>query len=285
MKKILLATDFSERSDRALRRATLLARQFGASLVLVHVVDDEQPRHIVDVEREEAARLLRDMAGTLRNVDGVVCATEVILASPFVGIARAVAESTPDLVILGPHRRQILKDVFIGTTAERTVRSAGCPVLMVNAPPTGPYGHVLQTTDLSEVSRDALQRFRALGIDEGVWSSLLYAFDAPAVRLVMGHVISKEDRERYLENERRDAARELARFVSSADIGPVRQIARYEASAAHHELLKAAEEEHADLIVLSTHGRSGIAKILLGSVTEHILRTSPIDVLAIPPTR
>jgi len=64
MKKILLATDFSERSVRALRRATLLARRFAASLVIIHVVDDDQPRRIVGGERDAASALLGRPAET-----------------------------------------------------------------------------------------------------------------------------------------------------------------------------------------------------------------------------
>jgi nucleotide-binding universal stress UspA family protein len=60
---------------------------------------------------------------------------------------------------------------------------------------------------------------------------------------------------------------------------------RYEATPAPHEILKAAGEEHADLIVMSTHGRRGLAKMLIGSVTEQVLRTAQIDDLAIPPQR
>ena len=85
MKKIMLATDFSERSDRALRRATLLARQFGASLSVVHVVDDDQPSRIVESERNAASGLLRELRNTLQSVDGTTCDTRVILEDAFVG--------------------------------------------------------------------------------------------------------------------------------------------------------------------------------------------------------
>ena len=281
----MVATDFSERSDRALRRATLLARQFDASILLVHVVDDDQPRRIVDAEHDEATTLLRQMAATLRDVDGVACETRVLLASPFVGIAQAVAESAPDLLVIGPHRRQVLRDVFVGTTAERTIRSVDCPVLMVNATPAGHYRHVLHTTDLSDASRDALLRFRALGLGDHARTSLLHVFDAPALRLAFSHSISQEDQKQYLEDEQRDAARDLARFLSSTDLGHLRQILRHEATPAPHEILKVADEEQADLIVMSTHGRSGLAKMLIGSVTEQVLRTAQIDVLAVPPRR
>lgn len=285
MKKLLVATDFSERSDRALRRATLLARQFEAKLEVVHVVDDDQPKRVVDADYDQASQLLRQLTETLRDVDGVDCDMRVILAPPFAGIVRAAEELGPDLLVIGPHRRQVLRDVFIGTTAERTIRSVTCPVLMVNASPAGRYRHVLQTTDLSDGSRDALRRLPALGITKNEMTSMLYVFDAPALRLAFSGSIPQEDQTHYLEDEKRAASRDLAKFVIASGLGGCQQVVRYEASAAQHEILKAAAEEQADLIVLSTHGRSGMAKLLIGSVTEQVLKNSTIDVLAIPPLR
>ena len=157
MQRIMLATDFSERSDRALRRAVLLARAHGAVLDLVHVVDDDRPRRIVDHEAVDARTLLRELAQSLRSVDGITCQIDVVLSDPFAGIVKAVAEKKPDLLVIGPHRRQILKDAFLGTTAERTIRSVDCPVLMVNGPPVAPWRHILLTTDLSDIAKSALQ--------------------------------------------------------------------------------------------------------------------------------
>ena len=71
MKHIMVATDLSERSDRALRRATLLARETGAALSVVNAVDDDKPRHIVERERDDADALLRRLTATLQEVDGV----------------------------------------------------------------------------------------------------------------------------------------------------------------------------------------------------------------------
>lgn len=285
MKKIMVATDFSERSDRALRRATLLARQFGAGITLIHVVDDDQPRRIVEAERDEAETLLRQMGATLRQADGVACETRVIQASPFAGIAEAVADAAPDLLVIGPHRRQVLRDVFIGTTAERTIRMAGCPVLMVNAPPAGDYRHVMQTTDLSEGSRQALQRFLSLGLSGRMRNTVLHVFDAQALRLAFSHAMPKEEQKLYLADESKAASRRLLDFLATAELDDVTPLVRYDATTAQHEILKAAEEENADLIVLSTHGQTGLAKLFLGSVTEQVLRMSSVDVLAIPPQR
>ncbi len=285
MKKIMVATDFSERSDRALRRAMLLARQFEGAVSLVHVVDDDQPRRIVEAERQQAETLLRQMGATLRDSDGVACETRVVLASPFAGIAQVVEAEAPDLLVIGPHRRQVLRDVFVGTTAERTIRSVDCPVLMVNAPPTGNYQHVMQTTDLSEGSRTALERFSSLGLTGGIRNSLLYVFDAPALRLAFSRSMQKDEREEYLAAERSEAAHRLAAFVEPARFAAAAPMIRHEATTASHEILQAAETEKADLIVLSTHGQTGLAKLFIGSVTEQVLRMSPVDVLAIPPLR
>ena len=285
MNKLMVATDFSERSDRALRRAIPLAKQFGASIELVHVIDDDQPTRAVESEHAEAESLLYETAATLRDVDHVACTTRLLLAPPFVGIATAVQETCPDLLIIGPHRRQVLRDIFVGTTAERTIRSVACAVLMVNAPPARQYRHVLQTTDLSDGSRDALQRFSELGIGEPIRKSLLYVFDAPLLRLTFTDSTSREGQEQYLADEKQEASKKLSRFGAAAALGHVEQLVRYEESSAAHEILKAAEEVEADLVVVSTHSRSGLPKLLIGSVTEQVLKTAPVDVVAVPPTR
>ena len=71
MQRLLCATDFSERSDRALRRAVLVARAEKAELDLVHVVDDDRPKRLVDHEATDAWALLRQQMATLGSVDGV----------------------------------------------------------------------------------------------------------------------------------------------------------------------------------------------------------------------
>jgi len=285
MKTILVGTDFSARSDHALKRATLLAQKFAASIVLVNVVDDDQPHRIVDIERAEAERLLNQTAAKLRDEANVACETRVILASPFVGLAKAVTDINPDLLVIGPHRRQVLRDVFTGTTAERTIRSVDCPVLMVNeATPSGDYKRVLQTTDLSNESRNALQRFRRLGLGENAQNLLIYVFDAPALRLSMRHAIPDDNQQQYFEASQENAARDLAAFAASADIGDFRQITRHRTTTRTQEILKVAKQNQADLILVSTPSRSGLEKLLVGSVTEQILGISPIDVLVLPPS-
>lgn len=283
MKRIMFATDFSERSDRALRRAVILARAHEAVLEIVHVVDDDRPRRIVDHESNDARQLLSELVRSLKDLDGVSCSTQIVQDDPFAGIVKAAAKATPDLLVIGPHRRQILRDAFVGTTAERTIRAASCPVLMVNGPPVGPWRHMLQTTDLSETAEMALKRFIRLGLGVGARSSVLTVFDAPALRLVMSNSMGKEGQEDYLNDLRTDARQTLAAFIARLGIEQAEKVVRPEETTVANEILMAAEELKADLIVVAISGKGAVARMVLGSVAGQVLKDARCDVLAIPP--
>lgn len=283
MKHIMIATDFSERSDRALRRATLLSKQFDARLSIVHVVDDDRPQRMLEKERDLASQLLDEIGASVRGHDGVPCETRVVLGAPFAGIVEAVEEGSPDLLVIGPHRRQELRDVFTGTTAERTIRSAACPVLMANAPPVGPYRRILLTTDFSDEARRAVDAFMALGMARGAEIHILHLFDARALRLAMAGSMPESSRITYLEDARREARKELASFAQEADLTNARQVARESRISTALEILELAREASTDLIVVGTRGRSGLERFLLGSIAERVLRAADRDVLAVPP--
>jgi nucleotide-binding universal stress UspA family protein len=282
VQRIMLATDFSERSDRALRRAVILTRQQGAALEIVHVVDDDRPRRLVDHEVNDARQLLAELARSLKDLDGVACATGVLLDDPFAGIVKAAAKASPDLLVIGPHRRQILRDAFVGTTAERTIRAVRCPVLMVNGPPVGPWRHVLMTTDLSEHAGNALRRCLAAGLPGDAARSLLYVFDAPALRLAMSGSMGKEEQRDYLEDLSREAGLELAQFIGRAGLGQIRRIVQPEEATVAGEIQKTADKEKADLIVVSTQGKGAVSRMVLGSVALQVLKDAQHDVLVMP---
>jgi nucleotide-binding universal stress UspA family protein len=218
----------------------------------------------------------------LKDLDGLVCTTGVLLDDPFAGIVEAAAEASPDLLIVGPHRRQILRDVFVGTTAERTIRAVQCPVLMANAPPVGPWRHILMTTDLSESSGRALKRFAASRIGDGMSLSVLYVFDAPALRLAMSDGMDGAGQQDYLEDLKIEARQDLAMFIGGVGIEHAERIVRYEVTTIAGEILKTANEGKTDLIVVSSQGKGAVARTVLGSVALQVLKEALTDVLVIP---
>ena len=281
--KLMVATDFSERSDRALRRATLIAREVDVELSLIHVVDEDQPRRIVEAERNNALAILHEQVSTLREMDGISCTSRVVIGTVFGGIVQATREESPAVLIIGPHRRQELRDLFMGTTAERTIREISCPVLMVNGPPVAPYRKCMLTTDCSDGSRRALDTAYSLGIAPGRISSLIYVFDAPVLRLAMSYTLSEDEKADYLEDESREAMLHLIEFSAKLSVKQPHLIVRQDKTTPASEILAAAEELSSDLIVVGTRGASRFARLILGSVAEEVLRRARCDVLAVPP--
>jgi len=283
MKRILVATDFSARSDRAIRRATLLARTYGSSMTVVHVIDDDQPQRIVRAEREASTELLSEQARSLREIDGVDCDYSIIVGNAFDGIAKAAGETKCDLLVIGSHRRQALTDVFVGTTAERTIRASSAPVLMANGVPAGPYQHALVAVDLSDCSADAVRAVTALGLEKHADVSVIHVFDAPGTALIARGSMTEKQVMDYLAHEEARASGELKAFLAALEFHPTRRIVKYNSSSAAQTIGAVAHEISADLVVVGTHGRTGLRKLLLGSIAEEVLRTADHDVLAVPP--
>ncbi|MDZ4865833.1 MAG: universal stress protein [Alphaproteobacteria bacterium] len=285
MKRILVATDFSARSDRAIRRATSLAKQFGVPLTLLHVVDDDQPQRIVEVQHNAALTLLRELAQTLHDVDGVKCDPQIVRGDAFAGIVTTGEHTGADLQVIGSHRRQVLRDVFVGTTAERAIRTSLRPTLMANAVPEGPYRHVLVAVDFSRSCRDAVRTLLELGLTSKTLVSAAHVFDTPDGSLMSRASLGPEEIKDYIDEERQRAAREMEAFLREAHLAPARVILAPKESSTGVTICNIAREVGADLIVAGTHGRTGILKLLLGSVAEEVLINSGVDVLAVPPGR
>jgi nucleotide-binding universal stress UspA family protein len=282
-RRILVATDFSTRSDRALRRGILLARQASAELILIHVIDDDQPRRLIELQEQAVSALLQELALTVRDGDGIPCETRVSLGCPFEEIVRAAEELGADLTVIGPHRRQVLRDNFLGTTAERTIREIRSPVIMANGVPAGPYRSVLIATDFSECSARAAETAKALGLLEQANVLVLHVLDTPGEGPIVRAAMSLREWENRLAEEYERASQELERFTRKAGLVAARQVAELSEESTAMAVEKCAKTANADLVVLGTHGRTGLEKWMLGSVAESVLRTADMDVLAIPP--
>lgn len=285
MKKLLVATDFSERSDRALRRAVMLAKGFGAAIMLVHVIDDDQPERLLKVEQAAASQLIEELSKSLLEFDGVDCEPKIVLGDPFAGIIAAIDQFEPDLLVIGPHRRQVLRDIFVGTTAERAIRSSRRPVLMANGVPSRPYRHVLIAVDLSDSSADAVRAVAELGLGNPVVTSVLHVFEAHLEGMLNLGGASEESKARYVESERQGAQQELENFLQGLPIRPDQELVRLLEGSAAETICGVADGIGADLVVVGTRGRGLVGNLLLGSVAGEILRRADRDVLAVPPAR
>ena len=147
LKKILVATDFSPASDAALSYGRELARSFGSTLTVVHVVEDIAARSLgidggmlltePDVQRQFEVDARTEIDAAISSADRVdLKATGVILRSsaPAAAIVSCAHERGIDLIVMGTHGRSGFAHLLMGSVSERVVQTAPCPVLTVRHP-------------------------------------------------------------------------------------------------------------------------------------------------------
>lgn len=279
--KLLVASDLSARSELALQRALSLAEQLDAELSVLHVIDDDLPRTIQNLHKDNARDVLhesiKDSGKRPRSVKVLVRTGD-----PFRTVCNAADEMDADLIVMGAHRRDLLKDTFVGTTAERIMRLSRRPVLMVNQAPSAPYHNPLIAIDLSAMTPVVLEKAKSLGFDKAAGLGIVHAFiPFPMGQLTVmapGEVVSPEQ----VEQCRQNALKELSSAVQAAGLSlqPDQLIAQD--GEAFAVIQGAVQAKQADLLIMGTSGQGGMKRLLLGSVAGRLLRELRCDMLVIP---
>jgi len=283
--QIVVATDLSIRSHRALRRAGLLAQANGAHITLVHVVDEDQPEELVKIEIQEVSRILDEQIASVAELRGVRCRPLVIAGNQFSGILRAAETAKADLIVMGAHRKQLLRDIFIGTTIERVMRAAACPVLMVNREARRSHRSALAAVDTSELSAHAIRTAKELKLLDHCRFAIAHAFCPPGQVMMFYAGLTSDSINEYVASARRRAVTELDTFLKAHGFEDQAWLQHVEEGTPFEVISRLVEARRPDLLIIGTHGRSGIAKALLGSVTEEALRSLDLDILVVPPPR
>ena len=289
---ILAAVDLEEGSGEVLRSAARLALAVGAELHVLHVVDLESRPYGEGAGEEmtspaRMARAEQDLQDEVwRTVpQGVPVHLRAVDNVPYRAILMRADQVGADLIVLGPHRGDPAAR-FLGTTADRIVRTAEVPCLIVRAPLTLPLRRIGVPVDFSVPSLGALGL--ALSAAERGAGHAGARVDDPT-ELVVFHVgtgVGPGDRQGRegeivlrLEEETRQALEgadaDLPVTVRSEvlwDAPPITAITTY------------AAEVGLDLLVMGTHGRGVLPRLLLGSVASGVAREAPCPVLLVPPT-
>ena len=277
LKSILAASDLSSRSKAAVQRAVQLAESMGAKLCVLNVVEDDLAQ---DRMREAEEYLTSQIASF-----GTPTECEVVIAPghAFHVIGEEARARDADLIVMGAHRRQFLRDVFTGTTIERVTRTAGRPVLMANAKTGERWRKVFIATDLSEPSGQAARRAHALGLLEGADVTFVHGY-APVTRQMMTYSgIPAERVHEEAEREFQSTRRELGGFIQRLDLGDLSYNARIIEGVGAGALAGLVEQARPDLLVLGTRGLSGVKRLFLGSVAQELMGSLEVDILAVPP--
>ncbi len=270
MKRILLATDLTVRSERAVARARQLQTRFDAALTVLHVIDADLPDDMQQRRREEAHDLLERAFPAGDGEGGPETSIQVVA-----GVEHEVIESRGrdhDLIVLGTHRARF-RDAFVGTTSERVLRRARRPVLVVRDEALIPYGRVAIGVDFSDAARRAVTAGARLSGDATFF--LVHVLDAP----FQGFISEESRRQAAADPELYEAMDRLA--VELPKAAEIRRLVRIGDPVP--TLQAVVSELGADLLVVGTQGRGAVGRTLLGSVAERMLATLPCDTLAVPP--
>lgn len=286
---LLVATDFSAPAERAAERAASLARALGCPLHLLHVTQHslmDEMRAWLDNSGLWQERLagqttlaLNEAAARLQAcADHPLALQTHALEGATVATVWAQAEALDaGLVVIGRRGSSPLHHLVIGTTAERLLRKAPRPLLVVQNEAQQPYQRVLLPLDFSPWSEQAIALTRRLVPQAHL--VLLHSFAIPFEEKLRFAGVDDATLDHYRERARRDARDHLEALVDRHGLQPDEfTLCLTEGDAPLH-ILGTARERVCDLIVIGKHGRQAAEELLLGSVTKHVLAEAECDVL------
>lgn len=300
IKHILCPVDFSEFSRHAFDRAVAVARSYGAELTVLHVLpvpsavpalpygpEGPGPFGFEAVDRDRAlAELSRFLAAEqsigvplhYKTAESPSVQKEVLIQA---------SRLSADLVVMGTHGRSGFDRFFLGSVAEKTLRTSPVPVLVVpprlpDVVPAGrdPFRSILCAVDFSQDSARALGYAASLARHAAGRLTLLHSVEpVPVGYDPLGGVnFDVVGYEQALENS---ARAELQKFVQPIAPGTDTETVVTRGKA-YREILRVATERQADLIVVGVHGRNAFDRLVFGSTTEHVVRRATCPVLAVP---
>jgi len=277
MKKILVPTDFSKPAMIATEVAADIAKKAGAELTLLHVIE-EAGANSMNVEGQVAAdsgweekiftlklieKAKKQMAKMVEDpkLEGVRVKQELRVGSPYHGMNKIITEKKVDLVVMGTSGHSELEQMIIGSNTEKVVRTANCPVLtMHHKPASKDFKEIVYATSMDKQEE----------IFSRIVRSTQKLYDS-TIHLVRINTPGNFQRDAVVKKYMQDFAKKLQ--LKNYTINVFNDISEEEG------IIYFAESINADLIAMSTHGRTGFAHVLAGSIAEEVVNHSRRPVL------
>ena len=296
IRSILYPTDFSDTAQQALNHALFLAEQFEAELHMLHAVilHENDPRaperrfpepsdllqNLFEIADSEMARIIEaHQAKTFTVKEAKVkgfSAGQVILEYADL--------NEIDLIVMGTHGRRGPARMFLGSVTEEVIRQANCPVLTLRRRDTPPSGDamekILVPIDFSEHSKAALSYAREIAALYDSSLQLVHAIEEPIYPYFYapagGFAVAQQ-----LEELRTKTDQALDKLLAESE-GPEVPSEKFVVTGRPAiEITRLADEQSSDMIVIATHGLTGLERLLVGSTAEQIVRLSNCPVFTV----
>jgi nucleotide-binding universal stress UspA family protein len=291
LRSLLVCVDLSPGSDRIVGRAALLPLAKGAKLTLLHVVPKLLPPSARKRAEGDARRALEVHAKALASAapEGVVIRQVVKTGSAAAEIAKLGRASKAELVVMGRGGGRLVRDAFLGSTAERVIRQGQLPVLVVRLTVRGAYARPALALALDEAADEIVDMLLQVVAPPRPEVTLIHAYQVPFQATIYPS-LSGDEAEEWKAHEQRKARQQLAKLLSEtlARAGIASKDApswklQVRLGSARLVIPRAVGQARADLLVLGTHGHAGLAHAFLGTVAGDVLREVACDTLVVPP--
>ena len=295
LQTIVVPLDFSPESLRALEFAFPLARRFGARVHLVHIYEGAHQFSSVATspalwsEAEAKCHLADEVELTFgqrpRRED-----CHIRTGKPAPEIVATAAELQADMIVVATHGRSGFKHLALGSTTEKIIRHATCPVLVVREATRGPIktaaeGIVLQNilvpVDFSDCAEEGARYASVFATGVGANLLLLHVVHLPDYVKVSG-IATRTYRPQLLENALLEAEDKLDALVNFLPLVNISAETEVEVGVPVDKLTAASARPDIDMVITSTHGYSALRHALLGSVAEQLARQASCPVLVVP---
>ena len=291
IKTILVPLDLSRGSMEALSYAIPLAKQFRAVVHLVHVSESDAASNVSGVRH-----LMRETGNSIEFLREGLSETHkkhlsafwpenchVCTGQPFQEICDLAREINAGLIVIGTRGQTGLQRILLGSTAERVVRFASRPVLVVRRckePKEFILRNILAPIDFSQCSMSGAMyaAFFAKTFDARLLLLHVFSGVMPGMTGKTSKSSKKNDDAIDLENARMD----MEAFTQLDFLRKVKRATEVRAGYAVDEICREAAKSKTDLVVIATHGRTGFNRMFLGSVAEHVLRYAECPVMVVP---
>ncbi len=273
MKKILVPTDFSQRAREALDFAIQFNEKLKGKIILMHVLEFPYESYdiIADIDVPVVHGVFHDdfidkVHSRLEKVaksipDGIEFKTKVKYGHAYSSISKEIAEEKVDFIIMGSNGASGLKEIFIGSVAEKVIRNADCPVITVKGP-----------TDINKMKNFVF----ASDLSEEQDFIALQAKDIQELLDLNMHLLKVKTPHNFLSEKK--AQEQLEEFVKRNYLERVTKNT-IEAEFSDEGIVDFAEGIGAGMILMGTHGKTGLAHIFGGSRAEDVANESEIPVM------
>ena len=264
--KLLLATDGSKFSDGAIREALSLSKRCSSRLIAVSVIKtnlefEVTMPQVIEKEEEEASKHL-DAIKMRAAQEGIDCEISAPHSEePYRDIVDAAAKSRADVIIMGRHGRTGLPRLMMGSVTARVIGHSPCNVLVIPPDAKMECKNILIATDGSGFSEAAARE--AIGIAKKCESALIVVSVA------------------WNDSEISAVENNVRKIVDLAKAEGVEAEGRTLIGKPYEAIVDTAKQRHTDLIIVGSHGRTGLKRLLMGSVTERVIGHTEAAVLVV----